>query len=242
MTAADPGENAVPDAVQRGWQAGTLAVVPSSPTREPLPSGLNWLAESGTAALFVPSALPERAVPLVVLLHGATSNPLQVLPIMQAEAERRKFLVLAPKSLDYTWDIIRGGFGPDVAELDRSLPAVFDQFTIDAERIAIAGFSDGASYALSLGLTNGELFHRILAFSPGFSVPGERSGKPSVFVSHGRQDAVLPIDRCSRPIVAKLTSQGYDVDYREFIGGHEVPADMVTAASDLVVTTVRRIV
>lgn len=31
-----------------------------------------------------------------------------------------------------------------------------------------AGFSDGASYALSLGLPNGNLFSHIVAFSPGF--------------------------------------------------------------------------
>ena len=34
-----------------------------------------------------------------------------------------------------------------------------------------SGFSDGASYALSLGAANGDLFTHIAAFSPGFMRP-----------------------------------------------------------------------
>jgi phospholipase/carboxylesterase len=34
--------------------------------------------------------------------------------------------------------------------------------------VALGGFSDGASYALSLDLTNGDLFASLIAFSPGF--------------------------------------------------------------------------
>jgi phospholipase/carboxylesterase len=45
-----------------------------------------------------------------------------------------------------------------------------------------------------------------------------------LFVSHGTRDEVLPIDRCSRLIVPRLQKSGYDVAFREFEGGHEVPA------------------
>ncbi len=55
------------------------------------------------------------------------------------------------------------------------------------------GFSDGASYALSIGLTNGDLFTHVVAFSPGFASPVTYTGKPPVFVSHGTHDEVLPI-------------------------------------------------
>jgi phospholipase/carboxylesterase len=140
--------------------------------------------------------------------------------------------VLVPASDDATWDVIRGGFGPDGAALDQALAYVFEHFSADAGRLAIAGFSDGASYALSIGLTNGDLFPRIFAFSPGFVVPGLRSGRPFVFISHGSADRVLPIDRCSRQIVPILRSEGYEVQYREFSGGHEVPPAIVTAALD----------
>ncbi len=94
---------------------------------------------------------------------------------------------------------------------------------VDPKRLALGGFSDGATYALSLGLVNGDLFPRIVAFSPGFIFSGEAHGKPRVFISHGIADEILPIDRCSRVIVPGLKKSGYDVTFREFDGGHEVP-------------------
>ncbi|MEO6503055.1 MAG: phospholipase [Jatrophihabitantaceae bacterium] len=217
---------------QLGWQAGVLSARPGQPVQEPLPAGLHLLAggQDPESALFVPPGTTSAELPLVVLLHGATSRPEKVLPVLRADAERDRFLLLAPKSRDYSWDIIGGGFGPDIAVLDRLLGQVFEHFAVDPARIALAGFSDGASYALSVGLINGELFSRILAFSPGFLVPGRRSGKPAVFISHGQADTVLPIQRCSRRIVGQLQAKGYEVDYREFDGGHSVPAELATAA------------
>jgi phospholipase/carboxylesterase len=84
-------------------------------------------------------------------------------------------------------------------------------------RLAIGGFSDGASYALSLGISNGDLFTHVLAFSPGFMAPAGRTGSPHIFVSHG----VLPIDRCSRKIVPDLERGGCNVLYWEFDGADE---------------------
>lgn len=196
-------------------------------------AGLQWLDVGLTRkpALFAPGGIQAgQAMPLVVLLHGAGGDAAGILPAMHAEAEQQKFLLLAPQSAGRTWDIILGSYGPDVEVLDRALAAVFGAYAVDRDRIAIAGFSDGASYALSVGLMNGGLFSDILAFSPGFAAPQGTAGKPRVFISHGRQDAVLPVERCSRRIVRNLSSEGYPVDYREFDGGHVMPPDMVRAA------------
>jgi phospholipase/carboxylesterase len=214
-----------------GWRAGVLSARPGRPIQPPLPAGLHSLAAGSDAesALFVPSAV-TGAMPLVVLLHGATSRPDRVLPVLREDAERGGFLLLAPKSRQYTWDVIVGGVGPDIATLDRLLGEVFERFEVDPARIALAGFSDGASYALTVGLVNGELFSHILAFSPGFVVPGRREGRPAVFISHGDADTVLPIQRCSRRIVPQLRAEGYQVDYREFAGGHTVPAELASAS------------
>jgi phospholipase/carboxylesterase len=92
------------------------------------------------------------------------------------------------------------------------------------------GFSDGATYAVSLGLINGDLFRRVAAFSPGFVVNSRARGKPRVFLSHGTNDDILPIDRCGRVVAAGLRKRGYDVTFREFNGGHEVPAAIATEA------------
>ena len=145
-------------------------------------------------------------------------------------ANRRRRRGLAPASRGSTWDAVRGRYGPDVDVIDRALSQVFRTVAIDPERIGVAGFSDGASYALGLGLANGELFHRIIAFSPGFVPPARRVRNPAVFVSHGDDDRVLPVASTSRRIVPALRQAGYDVTYEEFDGGHTVPRDVAQLA------------
>lgn len=70
----------------------------------------------------------------------------------------------------------------------------------------------------------------MVAFSPGFAAPSARLGRPRLFISHGRDDRVLPIDRCGRRVARALTTAGYAVEYHEFGGGHDVPAEVVVAA------------
>jgi len=135
--------------------------------------------------------------------------------------------VLAPNSREQTWDAITDSFGPDVEFLNRALERVFETVAIDATRIAVGGFSDGATYAISLGLINGDLFKRVVGFSPGFVIDGTPQGKPRFFISHGTRDHILPIDRCGRRISADLKARGYDVTFREFEGDHDIPADVM---------------
>jgi phospholipase/carboxylesterase len=181
----------------------------------------------------VPSGYsPSRPAPLLVLLHGAGGDAKQALGWLQPVADENGLILLAPQSEDRTWDVIMCGFGPDVRRIDDALSEVFHQFAIDPVRIAIGGFSDGASYALSLGVINGALFRRVIAFSPGFVAATYAEGQPRFFVSHGTGDMVLPIGACSRRLVPKLKGAGFEVLYREFDGGHSVPADVAREAMD----------
>jgi phospholipase/carboxylesterase len=213
---------------------GLLAARPEGgPKPGPATRGLAALGLGGArdAVLSVPRSYdPARPAPLLVLLHGAGGEGRQLIDLFVETAEARGYLILSPDSRSRTWDVILGGFGADVTFLDRALRLVFERFAVDPARIAVGGFSDGASYGLSIGITNGELFSHILAFSPGFAAPVETHGSPKIFVSHGIDDRVLPIDPCSRRLVPALRNSGYDVDYREFDGGHTVPPEMVTAA------------
>lgn len=183
------------------------------------------LSGGGECLLFVPSRLPaDHPAPLIVTLHGAGGTAQGGLAPLLSLAENAGALLLSPGSAGVTWDVVSGGYGADVWFIDRALAEVFARFAIDTSRLAISGFSDGASYALSLGLANGDLFTHIIAYSPGFVTPGARIGSPRVFISHGTGDKVLPIDRCSRRIVPVLRRAHLDVDYHEFDGGHTVPA------------------
>jgi predicted esterase len=174
--------------------------------------------------LFVPSGYkPEAPAPLIVLLHGAGGSGSGVFQRFAAVVETAGVVVVAPDSTGSTWDMMYGGFAADVKYIDRVLKDVFPRVAVDPARIALAGFSDGASYALSLGLTNGDLFTRVAAFSPGYMMAGALHGKPPIYISHGTNDTILPINSTSRRLLPQLTSAGYKVRYHEFDGPHTVP-------------------
>lgn len=202
--------------------AGAAASLTPGTTSVPLTTGR-------TALLHVP---PGPATALVVVLHGAGGTAEDGLSLLRAQADERGLVLLAPSSAGSTWDAITGSGARDTAALDAALRDVLSRLPLEAERLAVAGFSDGASYALTLGVTNGDLLRRVVAFSPGFSAARQRRGRPAFLVTHGVHDDVLPIDRTSRRVVPVLQRAGYDVDYREFDGGHVVPPDLAVHAAD----------
>lgn len=209
----------------------------SRPAKEPPPvptaTGAQpiGLDRGRDGVIYLPPGLTEPA-PLFVLLHGATGSAAGITGRTGAFAlaDELKMVILAPESRDRTWDAIRGQFGPDVAYLDKALAKVFDTVPIDRKRVAIGGFSDGASYAISLGLQNGDLFTHVAAFSPGFFVGNQRRGRPVFYVSHGRCDQILPFDVTSRRIVPMLEESNYSVRFKDFDGPHTVPAAVAREA------------
>lgn len=213
---------------------GQLLSRPTRPTTTAL-TGLHPLGLDGQrdGFVYVPETYrADRPAPLVLILHGAGGDAEGALKILHHLAIRFGTILLAVDSRQKTWDIIRGSYGPDIAFIDRALAQTFNHYAIAPNQVAIAGFSDGASYALSVGITNGDLFNHIIAFSPGFMAPASQAGKPRVFISHGKSDAVLPIERCSRRIVQQLKQAGYDLEYREFNGSHTVPAAIAERAME----------
>ena len=181
--------------------------------------------------LFVPSSYrADHPTPLIVMLHGAGGGARRVIENNRLRAEDFGLIMLAPDSRGATWDVVRGEFGEDIRFIDRALDLVFSKYNIDAHHLGIGGFSDGASYALSVGLTNGDLFTHILAFSPGFAVVNSRNGLPRIFISHGTEDEILPIARASRRMVPGLERNGYHVEYVEFQGPHRVPDEIARRA------------
>ena len=181
------------------------------------------------ATLQIPANGGDAPLPLLVLLHGAGGSAAGILRRLGKAADDAAVAVLAPDSRGTTWDAVEGNYGRDVVFLNQALERVFGMVAVDPRRIAIGGFSDGASYAVSLGLINGDLFAKIAAFSPGFIVPRQPHGRPRVFISHGTEDQILPFDQCGRQIASDLKRLQYDVTFRDFRGGHEIPPDIAAA-------------
>lgn len=150
---------------------------------------LNIVRGGRDGLIYIPPSVERHgsAAAVVVFLHGAGDNANRFLRTLQPQADQTGVIFLIPESRFSTWDFIaRGGFGPDLAFIDSALDWLTARYTINTRKLALGGFSDGASYALSVGLMNGNLFSHVLAFSPGFMQLVEVTDqKPVVFMSHG---------------------------------------------------------
>lgn len=188
--------------------------------------------------LVVPPGLePRRPAALTVLFHGGGGSAEKILPMLEGHARDRGFLLLAPQSQFPTWDLVIAGHGPDRERLDLALNAVASRFLLDPRRLAFAGHSDGGSYALSVGLANGDLATRLVVSSAGFMSVHMQVGAPQVFMSHGTRDEQIPIERSARVHSAKLLEAGYDLTYVEYDGPHAYQPDVVRQAVDFLMSS-----
>ena len=203
--------------LQTTWAAPTS---PLGPGKHPL-----GLGEGRDGWLSVPEGNdPAVGAPFALLLHGAGQEADEWAPGLPLFDELG-LVVLAVDSRSVSWDVRFGAFGADTRFIEQALAWTFERARVDPTRLAVAGFSDGASYALSLGLTNGDLFTKVMGFSPGFVVTDGRRGKPPVFLSHGTGDPILPV-AFTRQIASTLASDGHPVIFEEFDGGHELPFEV----------------
>ena len=95
---------------------------------------------------------------------------------------------------------------------------------IDADRIVLAGFSQGGAIALQAGLRYSKPLAGILALSTYLplaqSLEGEASdanAQTPIFLAHGSADTVIPVD-LARESHALLQQQGFEVEWHEYKG------------------------
>ena len=215
-------------------QTGTVQEVEPRLTARPgtpntsAETGLHWIGDIGDGGMyFVPAnASQVDPMPLVVFLHGAGRRVESLMNSFAPAAESSGVMLLAPLSSSGTWDAIFSSFGPDVAVINSTLQWAFQRWRIAAQRIVLSGFSDGATYALALGRANGDLFSRVVAYSPGFIITVDSLGLPPLLITHGTEDLVLPYQTTAQVIVPEMERLGYDVDFRSFDGGHVVPIEV----------------
>jgi phospholipase/carboxylesterase len=207
-------------------------VIPAKSSTRTASAGLQKLS-GRNGLLYIPTSHAEP-LPLLILLHkagGSASEWFASGGSYAPYADKGRFIILAPESPSPSWGSGPKSWSYDYLAINRALEEAFARCAIDHNRLAIAGFSDGASYALSLGLANGDVFGYVIAFSPGFIVRSHARGRigknnevqiPLVYIAHGTADNVLPIASTSRVFVSSLRKNGYNVEFREFSGGHHL--------------------
>jgi phospholipase/carboxylesterase len=225
--------------------ASVATAAPPSPVLDARPRPVETTLRTGESLLangaiaYRPRSATAGPFPLIVLLHGAGGYPPRFLRSM--EADRRGAILLYPHSTGRTWDVLLNAAagrdpwsGRDSARLDQSLADLFSRADIDPSRIVLLGFSDGASYALSLGLANPQLFRTVVALSPGSVLAPERiDPSQRIFVAHGRSDRVLSFRTTEQNLVPTLLQRGAAVTFRPFAGNHEIDRKVLDSALDL---------
>lgn len=213
-----------------------LRIVPKSvePGDEPPPLGFATLENDGhRAILLTPDEIdPGRRYPLITVLHGAGRQDEQLAKAYRDEAERRQALFLIPRSLNPTWDLIAGAGRVDVDFLEYAYDLVYRRYPVDMRRQAIVGYSDGASYGLSLAISNPGVFRAVMAWAAGFVAvdptllpgPDDDVPRPELLLEYGTHDPVFPFEQIALPMRKNLERAGYSVTFRVDEGGRHWPS------------------
>jgi phospholipase/carboxylesterase len=226
------------------WGVETLALrvahrLPDRAFAAP-PDGSAKIGNGTTHAfLLTPPAIdPAKRYPLVTVLHGAGRQDELLCRGYRAEAAARDLLILIPRSTDTTWDLLTGGDGPDLAFLAALYGEIYRRLPVDPARQALIGYSDGASYALAVGLSNPRTFAAVMGWAAGFvaidtAALAPDDPKPRILLEHGTHDTVFPFEQVCTPNVELLRRLGYAVELHVDDGGVHWPSrDFQTRALD----------
>jgi phospholipase/carboxylesterase len=197
---------------------------------------------------------PERVVeprtasdrpPLLVLLHGIGGDENDLVRLAPyVDARFRVVSLRAPRTYGpgHSWFPIdvraNGTMRPhaDVAtavllDLARWLAAAPARLGTDPARTYVLGFSQGAMMSVGLVRTYPELVAGAVVLSGGGAdeafplvAPRAAVGRVALFVGHGTEDDVLPVDR-GRAIRDAFADLATDLTYREYPIAHGVNED-----------------
>jgi poly(3-hydroxybutyrate) depolymerase len=173
-----------------------------------------------TYAFYAPANVkPDTRVPLLVAIHGSTSNGQTMLERWKEIADKHDFLVAGPDATDNSrWASPQDGplFLKDVVD------DVASRYAIDGRRIYVFGHSAGANFALQMAILESEFFaagaiHAGAVSSDYFSIFDFATRKIPLAIYIGDKDQFYPID-VVRAVNGALEKRGFTVLYREMPG------------------------
>lgn len=187
---------------------------------------------TSSAYVYTPDAAASPA-PVIVLLHGAGGNARSFLNEFMREADARGFVLLSVQSAGRTWALRKPSEKEaDVVNIKAAIQSLASTAPVNLKRVTAMGFSDGASYALSVGMAYPRMFRSIVAFSPGYAfAPTRLDTGQRIFIAHSRRDRVLPAEN-TREMVKGLESAGFKPEVHWFNGGHEIDPKLKQAGID----------
>jgi poly(3-hydroxybutyrate) depolymerase len=189
--------------------------------------------------LFVPSKYDkEKKTPLIVALHGLTSNPQQILryPGFTDLAEKHGYIVVAPMGYnDHGWygQLTRvGGRGDDPKNLhelsEKDVMNVFEiirkDYNIDPDRTYLMGHSMGGGGTFHIAIKHPEYWAALAPIAPAIFHPTsdlEKIKQIPVILVQGDKDNLVKVERV-RPWAEKMKDLGMTYEYLEIAGGNHI--------------------
>ena len=209
---------------------------PVEPRDEEPPTGFVQLESGpGSAILLTPDEIdPERRYPLFTVLHGAGRQDEMLAKAYRNEPEKRQAFFLIPRSVAPTWDLIASEGREDLDFLEYAYDLIYRRFPIDPLQQVLVGYSDGASYAMSVGLCNSTSFAALIGWAAGFIVldpptaeqfeVGIPEPKPRIYLEYGTHDELFDFDTVAIPNRDRLMGAGFDVTFSVDEGGRHWPS------------------
>jgi predicted esterase len=184
-------------------------------------------------ATIIDGPAPSDAAGIVVFLHGLGRG------LAQGEdvARRLRSAGLTPDvsivivRAPYRFGLFGFSWGDTPEERARSRARLRSMLSSlhAQDRVAIAGFSQGATLALDTAVEESRI-GAVASFSPCYS--DKRGQLPSralrFLLAHGTRDAICPVEE-SRSLAKVLESMNKPVRYIEFDGTHEMPREVIEA-------------
>ncbi|MCY4576111.1 MAG: alpha/beta hydrolase-fold protein [Chloroflexi bacterium] len=185
----------------------------------------------------------SRAYPVIILVHGFGASMYDLAGLAPG-IHQTGYVYLCPNGtvpldigggqIGFGWTTPDGFNDPEEAKnteeaFDAFMEEVREPYGLEPGNMLIIGFSQGGGLAYRYGLPRPDVFAGIGALSASIhdmeqlatQLPDERT--QPIFVGHGDQDQVVPIDR-GRSANTQLEQWGYgDLIYNEYGGaGHEI--------------------
>jgi phospholipase/carboxylesterase len=195
---------------------------------------------------------PSREYPLLIGLHGNGGNPEQILAAMHNALKKEAVILAAPQGAYPNFLQLQGQhFSWETQTRNQALWKIGDPLIIEnldevvqvlrkkypVAEVYIMGFSQGAAYALLSGFKHPEMVTGIISIGGLFPETGTEfsllqedeiaNGKKfRVFIAQGSNDSLLPVGLGAKT-AEKLKKYGYEVEYLEYEGGHEISPELL---------------
>ena len=165
----------------------------------------------------------EKGSALIIALHGWPSDPESFMGAWKAEGNRTQSFIACPKSISQGWSKY------DVDNMFKMVEDIKSNYNINPKKVFLVGVSNGAHFALYLGLKYPKVFKSIVIVAGSIGRArrnigeldlSERKRRVPVLILIGAKDEKVRIEN-ARKTKLELRKYRYPVTYRVIPGfGH----------------------